>query len=497
MPASTARPFEERTAAWTWEIQRAFAPHPKPGANETAAIPPISLAGVGTPTLKRLVADLVGSESVEDEQFGEFLLTAATTEDSRLADPDQRRRQRALAIGACAWLFVPRAQRDGFRLIFFHPDGRPKGNPPRHIDVLATRQAWAYIHYLTAWHDPEFVPSLVSDAKALPYGGSPKSGDNHRELFRDALIAAVTGYLEKIDTGEATLGHGSTSDPEPHSARMTGGGVEVRANRVGDAAKKLSASTATDVRNLLWALQEAEPILVTYRMAAELAQRIPRRESGRAVRAHYTHYVAGRTTSTDRALWALSNSMMFLHRVAARSDGRQLLRALGMTDPSDIETPFPDDLADLLRAGTAIDHAVEPTVMVDTLLGLQLEEELHKGIIEAWPLYLVSHSDMQAPGMPRHSWPMFTSAEVLLDQVGVLLDNLIPGFSEELVDVDDSRARAMKAEGDLFNFRVAFDNWSGAIKLAESTREHFETWTESPLRVWERRLRDRAASVAQ
>ncbi|MBN9151520.1 MAG: hypothetical protein J0H56_08890 [Micrococcales bacterium] len=497
MPASTARTLEERIAAWTWEIQRAFARHPKPGASETPAIPPISLAGVGTPALKRLFADLVGSKSVEDDQFGAFLLTAATTEDSRLAGPDQRRRQRALAIGACAWLFVPRAQREGFRLIFFHPDGRPKGNLPRHIDVIATRQAWAYIHYLTAWHDPEFVPSLVSDAKALPFRGSPKSGDNHRELFRDALIAAVTAYIEKIDAGADVLGHEPTRDLSPRAVLESCKVAEDPADRLGQAIKGLSVSTSADVRNLIWALQEAEPILVTHRMAAELAQRIPRRESGRAVRAHYTHYAAGRTTSTDRALWALSNGMMFLHRVAARSDGRQVLRVVGVTEPSDFETPFPNDLADLLRAGTAIDHAVEPTVMVDTLLGLQLEEELHKGIIETWPLYLVSHMDVQALGIPRLSWPTFTSAEELLDQVGVLLDNLIPGFSEELVDVDDSRARAMKAEGDLFNFRVAFDNWSGAIKLAESTREHLETWTESPLRVWERRLRDRAASVAQ
>ena len=174
MPAP-ADPTASGVAAWTHEIERVFAAH--------------DLEGVGTPTLARLAGELLGKDAVSDSELAELMTSIASAEDETATD-FSRVDNRALALGACAWMFMPKPRmrssvdvedQDYER---FAKANRNKNGPWPKFDSLRIRQAWAYYQYKCA-----------SPGGSQQNVYSYKPGAEARTRFRDALIDAVERYL--------------------------------------------------------------------------------------------------------------------------------------------------------------------------------------------------------------------------------------------------------------------------------------------------------------
>lgn len=156
-------------AAWAWraELERIFSPDQP-------------LTGVGTPALARLAAEALGKTSVHDEELSAFLLEVARQEDDTVADFAERAEQRALAIGACAWLFIPKPTKDDYDR--FYP--QPARGSRIQLESIAMRQSWAYYHYRLA---------SLAGARQQRYGH--RKGMQNRRLFQQALAASVERRL--------------------------------------------------------------------------------------------------------------------------------------------------------------------------------------------------------------------------------------------------------------------------------------------------------------
>ncbi|HTL42077.1 MAG TPA: NACHT domain-containing protein [Pseudolysinimonas sp.] len=154
---------------WRAELERIFTPRQ-------------GLSGLGTPELKRLVADALGKESVSEGEFSRFLLDLAQREDASISDVAVRAEQRALAVGACGWLFVPGPTEKEYQR-FFPAD--ENGIRESDYDSMGMRQAWAYYCYQRA--------TLVG-ARQQRYVAH--LGRGKRSAFRDALLGAVERRFE-------------------------------------------------------------------------------------------------------------------------------------------------------------------------------------------------------------------------------------------------------------------------------------------------------------
>jgi len=178
---------ESEIAAWTTELSRIFAPR----ENAEQTVP--GLVGVGTPEIARLVARALEKESVGEEEVAMFLIAAATSENKSITDPDEGRKDRALALAASAWLYAPA------------PSFRPKNDPdaldgdferllernPKKSGIqhgyndVAIRHGWAHRHYRLA------LAGVAEPAYQA------RAGEEFRPQYCDVLLDAVSRYLRE------------------------------------------------------------------------------------------------------------------------------------------------------------------------------------------------------------------------------------------------------------------------------------------------------------
>lgn len=192
----SGHPNERSTAqrsAWRAEIERLFRP------NQT-------LVGVGTPELRRLATAAAVRSGRESQSFEDVLLEIASSPDNSISSLSDRTEQRALAIGACAWLYVPAPTAEEFDR--FYP---PNSNGVRiKFDSSAMRFSWAYYCYRRA---------SLDGARQQSYGRRP--GAELRQPFRDALIAAVDRHLASLPE-ESAVASVAEADRATEAARTTG-----------------------------------------------------------------------------------------------------------------------------------------------------------------------------------------------------------------------------------------------------------------------------------
>ena len=178
-------------SAWRSEIERAFSRDH-------------DLDGVGTETLTALVSSWLNKDAVGPEELTRFMLALAKTGDDT-ADVSSRIETRALALGACAWLFMPAPTEEEYER-FARANKRTKNGPLPKYNSLRIRQAWAYYHY---------QGSRSRGTQQSEY--SYKGGDKARTLFRDALLDAVERYVlvnQRADGASSdTVGAVASAEP--------------------------------------------------------------------------------------------------------------------------------------------------------------------------------------------------------------------------------------------------------------------------------------------